>query len=548
MILEDIMKKEKIILAFFFIPFFLFSSNLKYLRIQKDKKPNPYFLLQQIKPLNKAELSRPKSKIIIQDQVQSNLKPSPPKQYKGEKHGAVLSRKPEKKPLVSSEPFRVDRRRKHPPYRLYERIKQISRVRSFRLRGSRYAPDQVLVKFKSTLSEQKREAIFAAYQTKKLKRIPGLDIYKLQIPEGTSVEEMLYLFNQNPDMEYASPNYYRYHTITPNDTLFNEQYALYNSGQVVGPPGSPQGKNRADIKATAGWEETKGEKTVIIAVIDTGIDLEHPDLINKISPNGWDFVDGDSVPEYIYWWGTHVAGIAGAETNNGEGIAGVAWNCKIMPLKVFWIDPVDGQPTTDDSLIIEAIKYAADNGADVINMSFGDSADNPALEAALKYAYERDVVCVAAAGNDGEAVLFPAAYDDYCLAVAATDNNDERVTFLNSSDDPLGPWESNFGPEVDVAAPGLYIWSCDLVSEDPDFPYRLASGTSMAAPHVAGLAALIKSIKPHLTAAEIMSVIRYSADDINSSRYPGKDDYVGYGRLNMEKALAPIMLSSSKKQ
>lgn len=548
MILEDIMKKEKIILAFFLIPFFLFSSNLKYLRIQKDKKPNPYFLLQQIKPLNKAELSRPKSKNGIQDQVQSNLKPSPPKHYKEEKHGAVLSRKPGKKPLLSSEPFRVDRRERHLPSRLYERIKRISRVRSFRSRGSRFAPDQVLVKFKSTLSEQKREAIFAAYQTKKLKRIPGLDIYKLQIPEGTSVEEMLYLFNQNPDMEYATPNYYRYHTITPNDTLFNEQYALYNSGQVVGPPGSPQGKNRADIKATAGWEETKGEKTVIIAVIDTGIDLEHPDLINKISPNGWDFVDGDSVPEYIYWWGTHVAGIAGAETNNGEGIAGVAWNCKIMPLKVFWIDPVDGQPTTDDSLIIEAIKYAADNGADVINMSFGDPADNPALEAALKYAYERNVVCVAAAGNDGEAVLFPAAYDDYCLAVAATNNNDERVTFLNSSDDPLGPWESNFGPEVDVAAPGLYIWSCDLVSEDPDFPYRLASGTSMAAPHVAGLAALIKSIKPHLTAAEIMSVIRYSADDINSSRYPGKDDYVGYGRLNMEKALAPIMLSSSKKQ
>ncbi len=542
------MKKEKIILASFLIPFFLFSSNLKYLRIQKDKKPNPYFLLQQIKPLNKAELSRPKSKIIIPDQVQSNLKPSPPKHYKEEKHGAVLSRKPGKKPLLSSDPFRVDRREKRPPSRLYERIKQISRVRSFRSRGSRYAPDQVLVKFKSTLSEQKREAIFAAYQTKKLKRIPGLDIYKLQIPEGTSVEEMLYLFNQNPDMEYASPNYYRYHTITPNDTLFNEQYALYNSGQVVGPPGSPQGKNRADIKATAGWEETKGEKTVIIAVIDTGIDLEHPDLINKISPNGWDFVDGDSVPEDIHWWGTHVAGIAGAETNNGEGIAGVAWNCKIMPLKVFWIDPVDGLPTTDDSLIIEAIKYAADNGADVINMSFGDSADNPALEAALKYAYERDVVCVAAAGNDGEAVDYPAAYDDYCLAVAATNSNDERVTFLNSSDDPLGPWESNFGPEVDVAAPGLYIWSCDLVSEDPDFPYRLASGTSMAAPHVAGLAALIKSIKPHLTAAEIMSVIRYSADDINSSRYPGKDDYVGYGRLNMEKALAPIILSSSKKQ
>jgi len=547
MILEDIMKREKIILASFMIPLFLFSSNLKYLRIQKDNNPNPYFLLQQIKPLKKAELSRQKGKNGIQDQVRSNLKPSRPKFYIEKKYGAVLSRKPVKKPLESSEHFRNGRRGRRLPYRLYERIKRISGVRSFRSSGSRYAPDQVLVKFKSILSEQKREATFAAYQTKKLRRIPGLDIYKLQTPEDTSVEEMLYLLNRNPDVEYASPNYYRYLTFAPNDTLFDEQYALYNSGQVAGPPGSPQGKERADIKATAGWEETIGKETVIIAVIDTGIDLEHPDLINKISPNSYDFVDQDSEPEYIHWHGTHVAGIAGAETNNGEGIAGVAWNCKVMPLKVFWIDPADGLPTTDDSLIIDAIRYAADNGADVINMSLGGPDPNPPLEEALKYAYDRDVVIVSTTGNDGGAVLYPAAYDDYCLAVAATNNKDERVTFSNSSEDPLWQWESNFGPEVDVAAPGLYIWSCDLVSEDPDFPYVPASGTSMSAPHVAGLAALIKSLKPHLTAAEIMSIIRYSADDINSSLYPGKDDYVGYGRLNMEKALVPIILSLSKK-
>jgi subtilisin family serine protease len=180
-------------------------------------------------------------------------------------------------------------------------------------------------------------------------------------------------------------------------------------------------------------------------------------------------------------------------------------------------------------------------------MSLGGPAPNQLLENALKYAYDRDVVIVASTGNDGGAVIYPAAYDDYCLAAAATDQDDERITFSNSSEDPLRQWESNFGPEVDVAAPGMNILSC-LPVEPDEVPYGWASGTSMSAPHVAGLAALIKSLKPHLTAAEIMSVIRYSADDINSSIYPGKDDYIGYGRLNMEKALVPIILSLSKKQ
>lgn len=537
MILEDIMKREKIILAFFMIPLFFFSSNLKYLRVQIGKKPTSYLLLQQIKSLNKAEYSRSKRKNGIQDPVQSNLRQSPQKHNTEKKYGTVLSRKPVKRLRESSEYFRDGRRERFHPYRSDEKITIKKGVQSFRSIGNHYAPDQVLVKFKSILSEQMREATFTAYRTKKLRRIPGLDIYKLQIPEDTSVEEMLYLLDRNPDVEYASPNYYRYLTNAPDDTLFKDQYALYNSGQVAGPPGSPQGKNRADIKATAGWVETIGDKTVIIAIIDSGIDLEHPDLINKISPKGYDFVDGDSEPEYNIWHGTHVAGIAGADTNNGKGIAGVAWNCKIMPLKVVEIDPIEGPIILDDKAI-EAIRYAADNGAQVINLSFGGPDPSPPLEAALKYAYDKNIVIVGSAGNDGTAVLYPAAYDDYCLAVAATDQDDNRVDW------------SNFGPEVDVAAPGENILSCypvDLVSEPGQLPYGWASGTSMATPHVAGLAALIKSLKPHLTAAQIMSVIRYSADDINSSIYPGKDDYVGYGRINMEKALVPILLSLSKK-
>ena len=158
------------------------------------------------------------------------------------------------------------------------------------------------------------------------------------------------------------------------------------------------------------------------------------------------------------------------------------------------------------------------------------------IEDALKFAYERNIVIVVAAGNDGGAVSYPAAYDDYCLAVAATDYNDERADF------------SNFGPEIDVAAPGARIISTvPTWYWGPDsFPYAWGDGTSMAAPHVAGLAALIKSVKPNLTAAQIMNVIRYSADDVNFVSNLGVDNYIGYGRINTAKALVPTVIKSSK--
>jgi len=167
----------------------------------------------------------------------------------------------------------------------------------------------------------------------------------------------------------------------------------------------------------------------------------------------------------------------------------------------------------------------------VINISLGGDSLDPFLEAALKYAYDKNIVIIAAAGNYdplwGSDVFYPAAYDNYCLAVAATDYNDLR------------PDWSNYGPQVDVAAPGV-----EIISLFPNSSYAWGIGTSMAAPHVAGLAALIKSIKPWLTNAQIMKIIRYTADDINSADYPGKDDFIGYGRINMKKALVPIEIKS----
>jgi subtilisin family serine protease len=395
-----------------------------------------------------------------------------------------------------------------------------------------YADDEILVKFKPTVSFEQIEATLFSYKTKKIKRIPRINVYELKIPKEYTVDEMIKAFQENPDVEFAEPNYIAHITVMPNDDFFEYQYALHNRGQEIG-PGGPSGKTGADINAPEAWNEEKGKENVIIAIVDTGIDLNHPDLKNKIYSSGYDFANDDPLAMDDHGHGTHCAGIAAADTNNKEGIAGVAWNCKLLPVKV-----MNKEGFGLYSWISEGIIWAADQNASVINLSIGGEFPSNTLRAALEYAYNKGVVIVAAAGNEGGSVLYPAAYDEYCLAVAAIDYNDLRVTLLTYT------WESNFGPEIDVAAPGVRILSTYPVSLTPSgyLPYAWGSGTSMAAPHVAGLAALIKSLKPWLKVEQIMDIIRYSCDDINSNSYPGKDDYLGYGRINMEKALVPIEL------
>ncbi len=417
----------------------------------------------------------------------------------------------------------------------------ISQGNTYSSRGMQYVSDQVLVKFKSSVTEEMREAAIASYQSTTLKIISSINVYQLQVPEDVSVEEMLYLLEQNPDVEYAEPNYFRrLAQVTPDDPFFSDQYALYNPGGVFGPPSSPQsGTARADIYAREGWEETWGNESVIIAILDTGADFNHPDLDGQLFSNGYDFINDDPDPIDDHGHGTIVAGIAAAKTNNGEGIAGVAWNCKILPIKI-----VDNTGWTDVSTEIDGITWAILNGADVINLSLGGPGVSQSEQDAIRAAYNNGIVVVAAAGNDGVATYYPAAYPE-CMAVASTNSSDERVTFLNTATDPL-PWESNYGPEIDIAAPGDWVLSLypTSLTTPPFLPYIWASGTSLSTPHVAGLAALIRSIKPELSAEDIMNVIRYTADDVNSATYEGRDDYIGYGRINMERALVPIIISA----
>lgn len=325
------------------------------------------------------------------------------------------------------------------------------------------------------------------------------------------------------------------HEGMPNDPYFKDQWGLNNSGQNGG-------KEKADVSMLAAWKQTKGSEEIVVAVLDSGVDYNHPDLaanmwvrpsnIPQYADNelgviddrlGFNGVNNAADPMDENGHGTHCAGIIGAEGNNGEGIAGINWNVKIMPLKFLGRG---GFGSTKDA--VEAINYAVDrkrNGVNVrvINASFGSALKSKALEDAIKAAGEEGILFVAAAGNNStdndRRPYYPAGYDlPNVISVAAMDNQDLLASF------------SNFGSKtVHLAAPGK-----DIISTWLNGGYREASGTSMAAPHVAGIAALILANNPDMSVAELRERVVVSVDAVdilNGKLFTG-------GRINAAKAIA----------
>jgi subtilisin family serine protease len=321
---------------------------------------------------------------------------------------------------------------------------------------------------------------------------------------------------------------------SPDDPQFSQQWGLNNLGQ-------DGGKTGADIHALEAWQKTHGSDQIVVAVLDSGVDYTHTDLRSNMwfrpdslpqytddelgtfnDENGYNGTDNATDPMDDNGHGTHCAGIIGAEGNNGEGIAGVNWNVRIMPLKFMGRG---GFGTTKDA--IEAINYAIDRkqhgvNVRVINASWGSTMKSKALEDAIRAAGEQGILFVAAAGNDGsnndKRPHYPSNYDlPNVISVAALDRTDQLTSF------------SNWGPKtVHVAAPGKDILSTWLNDD-----YREASGTSMAAPHVAGVAALILAKEPNLSVEKLKERLIKSVDPIDSLK--GKVE--SGGRLNAAKAL-----------
>ncbi|GIV78648.1 MAG: hypothetical protein KatS3mg050_3042 [Litorilinea sp.] len=278
-----------------------------------------------------------------------------------------------------------------------------------------------------------------------------------------------------------------------------------------------QGYAFVRIHALEGWEITTGSPEVVIAILDTGLNLQHPEFAGRIVP-GYDFVNDDPDPTDDHGHGTHAAGLIAAAIDNGIGLAGVCPNCRLMPIKV-----LNGQNSGTWFNVARGILFAVDHGARVINLSLGSSVPSQTVAEAVRYAEERGVLVVAAAGNaDSDAPFYPAALDPV-IGVSATMENDQTWSL------------SNQGSYVDVAAPGHIIYSTYHDLNNRFGGYTFMSGTSMATPLVAGLAGLLLSQDLQRQPADLRFLITASADDLGE---PGWDPIYGYGRINVARALS----------
>ncbi|MFC5467124.1 S8 family peptidase [Cohnella suwonensis] len=368
--------------------------------------------------------------------------------------------------------------------------------------ASHYAVDEIVVKFRKLPTERQLLQLRKELDLTVVRHTGRTFVFRSKKHETKALKAY---FKEKWNPEYAEPHY-MYLTngetpaaeggteFVPNDTFYSEYQW-----------------NLPEIATVNGWNVTKGSKDVVVAVLDTGVQSDHPDLKERIV-EGVNIVDPSAPPEDDVGHGTHVAGIIAAEINNNEGVAGMTWYTKIMPVKV-----LDSTGAGSTYSVAEGILWATDHGAQVINMSLGNYAEAEFLHDALKYAYERGVVIVAASGNDNtDRPGYPAAYAEV-IGVSATDADETRAEY------------SNYGDYIDVAAPGTSI-----PSTYPGSQYAALSGTSMASPHVAALASLVKSAKPSLTNAQIAELLRRTAKDLGTK---GKDNDFGYGQIDVRSAL-----------
>jgi thermitase len=380
-----------------------------------------------------------------------------------------------------------------------------------------FRDDELLVKFKPGAPAASRAAAHQQAGGREDREIAALDVKVVKVPRGQA-ENRLRAYQNNPNVEYAELNGTAYATWSPNDANYGSQWALNN-----------QPTSDRDIDAPQAWDKTKGSSSTRIAILDTGVRESHPDLTGKVvARNNWTWMDAigtepnRDATDDRYGHGTHVAGIAAALTNNGTGIAGVCPDCSLVAVKVLNDDGSGAYDYIANGILWTVGCDVRDNAgncqnaprANVINLSLGGTYNSITLQDAVNKAWNRGVVLSCAAGNNGNSVKFyPAAYTN-CIAVAATDSSDRKAAW------------SNYGKGwVDVAAPGV-----DILSSVLSGGYEPWSGTSMATPHVSGLAGLLASQGKGRDA--IRSSIESTADRIS-----GTGNFWSKGRINACKAV-----------
>jgi serine protease len=371
-----------------------------------------------------------------------------------------------------------------------------------------FKPDEYIIKFNEVYTVNYINNQLLKGKGRVIQKLDNKYTYKIKINKGILND----LIN-SPYISYIEPDYMVQIQTIPNDTEYYKQWNLKMLG----------------LEST--WETNKGSDKVIVAVIDTGILPDHPDLKKNII-EGYDFIDNDSNPTDTspgFSHGTHIAGIIGAITNNNQGIAAINWNVKIMPVRVIGPEGSGGYST-----LISGIRWAVDNGANVINLSLAGTADSNSLKDSIDYAIENNVSVIAAAGNNGSTpILYPAQYPEV-ISVGAVGPT------------KLKAYYSNYGPNLDLVAPGgdssIYSENYNTILSTAGYmnlngqithQYNWAQGTSMATPHVTGIVALLYSVGIN-DPIFIEQLLKDTADDLGQ---PGKDYEYGAGLVNINAAL-----------
>ncbi len=341
---------------------------------------------------------------------------------------------------------------------------------------------------------------------------------------GIPVSDMAARLEARDDIEFAHPNYLgeaddlERDGFLPNDTYFGDQWHHENTGQLGGSPG-------ADIESVPAWDITRGDSSVVVAVLDTGINSSHPEFAGRLLP-GFDFVNNDSDPEDDESHGTLVTGVLAANAENAFGVAGVDHSCSILPVKIL---NRSGRGSTFN--LVRGLNFAA--GADVINMSIGGYPGTLALLDALQFARDAGSILITSAGNGGLGSAdrsFPTA-SPLTISVGASDRHDRRPGF------------SGTGRALDVVAPGVNVLTVLFFGGRDSFAYF--SGTSAAVPIVSGIASLLLSVDPTLSHDDVREILTTTAEDQVGPPHedtPGRDDFFGYGRVNLFKALSAFVI------
>ena len=405
---------------------------------------------------------------------------------------------------------------------------------------------EVIVTFDGSVDDEEIRNVIRQSGLRFLREFPAIDpTYMLGYEGPTSrAFDISMELTALEEVAVAEPNFI--HDLpemaTPNDPLFSDQWDMQNTGQTGGTIG-------ADMKAAAAWDISTGSSTIVVAIIDEGVDVDHPDLAANMVA-GFDAVTADPTPEGVPGnanstdgHGTCCAGIVAAVGNNGIGVAGVTWNSKIMPIRIGF-----GNYWTQTDWIIDGLTWPVDNGADVLSNSWGGGSASTSIQNAVAYGTTNGrggLGCPVffASGNDNGGVSYPALYPE-AIAVGASSPCDERKS--PSSCDGETWWGSNYGSSLDFVAPGPLTTTVDIAGSggysSTDYTSSF-NGTSSATPHAAGAGALLLGVDPSLTHDQVRTLMRQTADDQvgpPSEDTAGFDIYMGYGRINCEAMLLAV--------